>query len=112
MVLGDITNVYNVDTYTPSCHLLRKYQPVIVRGRPLSEQGWFLDFPTKWKAEDTNIDLWVDGSIYLVNPLTKQPPPFKDLRELLCFVGDGAGELLDNANASIAMVGMLSTVRI
>lgn len=99
MVLGDVTNVYNSDTYTPSCRLPGKYRPAIVRGRLLSQQERFSDFPAKRKAGDTNIDLWVDGSVYPVNPLTKQPPAFKDLKDLLCFVGDGVGGLLGYANA-------------
>lgn len=57
------------------------------------------DFPAKRSAGDTNIDLWTDGALYLENPITKKAPLFRDLRGLLCFVGDGANGLLGYANS-------------
>lgn len=98
MVLGDITNVYRTDgSYTPSCVIPAKYRPCIYRGQRLADQTPRMDFPAKRKAGDTNIDLWLDGSIYPPNPATNAPPPFRDLKSLLCFVGDGAIGLLGYA---------------
>jgi hypothetical protein len=99
MVLGNITNVYNTNTYTLSCRLPGKYWPVIVRCCPLSQQEQLLDFPAKQKVGNTNINLWVDGSIYPLNPLIKEPPSFKDLKELICFIDDAVDGLFDYVNA-------------
>ena len=51
-------------------------------------------FPIKRKAGDTNIDLWLDGSIYLTDPSTGMPPPFRTLKALLEFVCHGQAGLL------------------
>ena len=57
------------------------------------------EFPAKRKAGDTNIDLWVDGSIYPPNPQMGAPPLFSNLKSFLCFVGDGAAGLLGYAES-------------
>jgi len=65
-----------------------KYRPSILRGRLLHEQTHRLEFPSKRKASDTNLDLWLDGSIYPLDSLGKCPK-FRDVRSLLEFVGKG-----------------------
>ena len=40
-------------------------------------------FPIKRKAGDTNIDLWLDGSIYSMDPSIGMPPPFMTLKAFL-----------------------------
>lgn len=44
------------------------------------------------------MDLWVDGELYPKNPRTKAPPSLKDLKGLLCYVGDGVNGLLGYTN--------------
>lgn len=39
------------------------------------------------------INLWAEGHIYPSDPLTNAPPPFRNVTELLRFVGDGKGGL-------------------
>ena len=51
-------------------------------------------FPIKHKAGDTNIDLWLDGSIYPTDPSTGMPPPFRILKAFLEFVCHGQTCLL------------------
>ena len=41
-----------------------------------------------------HIDLWVDGSIYPRDPLTRRYPTFASIHDLIRFVGDGANGLL------------------
>ena len=40
------------------------------------------------------IDLWVDGNIYPLDPLSAAPPPFRSVTGLVKFVGDGFNGLL------------------
>lgn len=95
MVLGEITNAYRPEgSYIPSCVIPGKYHLAILCGRKLSDQAAQSEFQTKRKAGDTNFDIWLDGSMYPVNPMTQKPPTFQDLKGLLCFVGDGANGLL------------------
>jgi hypothetical protein len=90
MVLGDVTNIYRASrSYTPSCVLPPKYRPAILQGKRLADQTQRSEFAAKRRAGDTNLDLWLDGTIYPENPQTKEPPPFRDLKSLLCYVGDG-----------------------
>ena len=51
-------------------------------------------FPIKHKARDTNIDLWLDGSIYPMDPSIGMPPPFKTLKAFLEFVCHEQANLL------------------
>ena len=51
-------------------------------------------FPIKRKAGDTNIDLWLDGSIYPTDPSTRMPPPFMTLKAFIEFVCNGQTGLL------------------
>lgn len=100
MVLEDVTNLHrSAGSYTTSTVLLAKYRPCIYRGQPLDKQTPRSQFPAERKAGDTNIDIWLDGSIYLENPRTRAPPPFCDLKTLLCFLGDGAEGLLGYTNS-------------
>lgn len=41
-----------------------------------------------------NVDLWVDGSMYPNDPLTRMPPTFQTLTTFMSFVGDGNNGLL------------------
>lgn len=41
-----------------------------------------------------HIDLWIDGSIYPIDPLTGRYPAFASVHDLVRFVGDGANGLL------------------
>ena len=51
-------------------------------------------FPIKRKACDTNIDLWLDGSIYPTDPSTGMPLLFGSLKAFLEFVSHGQACLL------------------
>lgn len=55
-------------------------------------QGRF--FPKKRKASDNNLDLWLDGRIYPVDPSSGKQPRFHDVKSVLEFVGDGENGLL------------------
>jgi len=70
-----------------------KYRPLIQRGRLLHEQPHRSTFPQKRKGGDTNLDLWLDGSIYPADSRGKRPK-FTDIRSLLEFVGEGENGLL------------------
>ena len=40
------------------------------------------------------IDLWTDGDLYPMDPISGSPPPFRSIAALLRFVGNGYGGLL------------------
>jgi hypothetical protein len=69
--------------------LQSKYAPLIKAGRMLEDQISKAEFPLCKVLGQTNLDLWTDGSIYLVNPVTGRRPGFRCLKGLLEFVGDG-----------------------
>lgn len=71
-----------------------KYKPLIIRGRPLHEQTDRLDFAEKRRNCDQNIDLWLDGSLYPVDPRSGKRPRIDSPSSLLEFVGDGGKGLL------------------
>lgn len=99
MVLGDITNDLREAKYHVSLSLPPRYCPAIRRGHRLVDQASRAEFSAKRRAGDTNLDLWLDGSIYPENPTTQKPPPFRDLLGFLCFVGDGLQGFFGYTNA-------------
>ena len=93
MALLDEANIGRA--YVPSVVLDSKYAPVFKRGSRIEEgQNPRSSFPIKRKAGDTNIDLWLDGSIYPTDPSTGHPPAFKTLKAFLEFVCHGQAGLL------------------
>lgn len=40
------------------------------------------------------IDIWIDGNIYPLDPISGAPPPFKSITNFFKFVGDGFNGLL------------------
>ena len=59
----------------------------------IDEQPSRSTFPAKRRVGDTNIDLWLDGSIYPLDHRTRKRPKFDSLKGLLEFVGDGENGL-------------------
>jgi len=49
-----------------------KYKPLIIRGRLLHEQPSRLDFAEKRRNCDQNVDLWLDSSLYPVDPRSEK----------------------------------------
>ena len=47
-----------------------------------------------WMQGAKAIDLWIDGNIYPLDPLSGAPPPFRSVTGLVKFVGDGFNGLL------------------
>ena len=93
MALLDEANIARA--YVPSVVLDSKYAPVFKRGSRIGEgQNPRTCFPIKRKAGDTNIDLWLDGSIYPIDPSTSMPPPFRLLKAFLEFVCHGQAGIL------------------
>lgn len=84
----------NQDVYKIQARVAKKYKPIIVRGHPLHEQPSKLTFPEKRKAGATNLDLWLDGSLYPADAVTQRPPTFHSLPDFLEFVGEGERGLL------------------
>lgn len=100
MVLEDVTNFRaRQEVYTTSTILPSQYRPLIERGKSLASQTPRSEFPAKRKAGATNIDLWLDGSVYPTNPVTQLLPPFRDMKSMLCFIGDGVNSLLGYVTA-------------
>ena len=93
MASFDETNIAR--TYVPSVVLDSKCASVFKRGgRILEGKNPKTCFPIKRKARDTNIDLWLDGSIYPMDPSIGMPPPFKTLKAFLEFVCHEQANLL------------------
>lgn len=80
--------------YKLSTSVVAKYAPLINRSRPIHEQTPKSQFPAICEGGATNIDLWVNGSLYPVNPTDGRRPQFQSIAELLEFVGDGKSGLL------------------
>jgi len=68
-----------------------------VRGRIIHEQIQKSKFSERREAGYTNLDLWLDGKVYPLDPITKKRPQFNDTKSLLEFVGDGKDGLLGYA---------------
>lgn len=81
-----VARVAEPSSYRPSLSLDARYAPLVRRGSLRSEQPCPSTFPGRRAAGDTNIDLWIDGSIYPVDPGTRRPHPFKTLRDCLEFI--------------------------
>ncbi len=64
------------DVYKVQARVAGKYKPLIIQGHPLHQQPSKLSFPPKYKASEINLDLWLDGSIYPLDAITKRHPKF------------------------------------
>ena len=93
MALLDEANIARA--YVPSVVLDSKYAPVFKRGGRIMEgKNSRTCFPIKRKADDTNINLWFDGSIYPTDSFIGMPPPLRTLKAFLEFVCHGQACLL------------------
>lgn len=107
MALRDVTN-----TYVPSVRLASIYAPVIKRGRIIDERSSRAGFAARRSNGDKNIDLWVDGSLYPVDPATSLHPCFSTLKEYLEFLCHGEGGMLGyTKRLGSAVTSLQSTVR-
>ena len=75
--------------YIPHFALDTRYAPVMRRGSTQVELCMRSSFPTRRLRGDTNIDLWINGDIYPVDPMTGKPPPIKSLKEFVEFICHG-----------------------
>ena len=85
MELRDVTNTAST-RYIPQIQLAGKYAPLIRHGKTFDTQASGISFAAKRAAGDTNIDLWVDGRLYPVDPATQMPPTFRSTKEYLEFL--------------------------
>lgn len=92
MALRDISNTSA--SYSSQVKLDLKYAPVIKRGVLLERQGNRLSFPARRAAGENHIDLWVDGTLYPIDPLTNSPPCFTTTKEYLEFLCHGKEGML------------------
>jgi len=83
-----------ISLYRVQASIHPKYAPVLQRGKYLHEQVSKSTFPEKRKVGHTNLDLWLDGTLYSADVRTLKRPKFTCLKELLEFVGDGPNGLL------------------
>jgi len=103
--------------YKIQASLNPKYRSLIIRGRLIHEQISKSTFPEKGKAGDYNLDLWLDGSIYPMDPSTGKRPRFYDVKSMLEFVGDGENGLLgyshglQNSNTEISRRAVIDRER-
>lgn len=81
-------------SYKVSATVGRKYAPLVNRSRMLHEQTPKSEFPRLRASGATNYDLWLDGSIYPCRRDTMRRPSFRNVAELLEFVGEGKQGLL------------------
>jgi hypothetical protein len=87
MALRDVTNLSS--NYIAQIQLEVKYAPLIRRGKSLQEQVPKSSFSKRREAGETNIDLWIDGLLYPVDPSTESPPPFRTTKQYLEFLYHG-----------------------
>jgi hypothetical protein len=74
-----------------------KYTPLICKGKLLHKQPQRSTFAENRNTGIYNLDLWVDASIYPLDPETRKKPRFNNIKSLLEFVGDGYIGLLGYA---------------
>lgn len=89
--------------YKVQASIGEKYKPLIICGGPLHEQTNILDFVEKRRNCDQNIDLWLDGSLYPIDPRSGKRPRINSPSSLLEFVGDGENGLLGYLRVSKAI---------
>jgi len=46
------------------------------------------------ELQEKHLDLWVDGSLYPIDPITEKHPPFSFVKDVLEFIGDGENGFL------------------
>jgi hypothetical protein len=94
MPLGDVTKTHR---YVPQFRLDPKYAPLIRRGTILEKQANRSSFPARRAVGQTLIDLWVDDTLYPMDPATNSTPNFstaKEYVEFLCHGEPGEGGML------------------
>lgn len=71
-----------------------KYKPLIIRGHAFHTQTNKSIFGEKRRACCCNLDLWLDGSLYPVDPCSGKRLKLESSSQLLQFVGDGENGFL------------------
>ena len=72
-------------SYKVSATIVGKYAPLLNRSRMLHEQTPKYEFPRIRESGATNIDIWIDGSIYPHHLGSKKRPSFRSVSDLLEF---------------------------
>jgi hypothetical protein len=85
--------------YEPHVLLDVAYAPLIKKDVGFHLQCSISEFPCKCLLGWKNIDLWIDGTVYPVNPITGVCPRFRNLKGLLEFVCHGEDGLLGYTKA-------------
>jgi hypothetical protein len=65
-------NAYKVQAW-----IAGRYRPLITRGNPLHNQVSHSSFGKRRKACETNLDLWLDGNLYPLDPASRKRPKFQ-----------------------------------
>ena len=75
--------------YIPQVSLDARYGPIIKRDSKQVELPMRSSFLTQRCFGDTNIDMWINGDIYLVDLITWKPNRLKTLKEFIEFLCHG-----------------------
>ena len=81
-------------TYKIQAWIAGRYRPLITCGNPLHNQVSRSSFGERRKNCETNLDLWLDGNLYPLDPSSRKRPKFQSLAELLEYVAEGENGLL------------------
>lgn len=89
----DLCNITNKAKRSNKKHVLwfdlePRFAPLIKRGMQLEEQLPQRENSQKRAKGATNVDLWVDGYIYLIDPPKNSPPPLCSLKGLVEAMGE------------------------
>lgn len=98
MALQDVTNQEKGSSYTTSVALHNRFAPIVKKGVRVDEQLSRSEFPTLREAGATNMDLWLDGNLYPLDPVTRKPPHFQTLKTYIEFLCHGESGLLGYTN--------------
>lgn len=93
MALRDVTNCV-ATPYVPQIKLHPRFAPLIRRGQRLEDQPTPESFVERRAANETHIDLWIDGRIYPLDPATKQPPLFRTTKQYIEYCCEGENGML------------------
>ena len=71
----------------------KDYEPAQKRGRNNNISSYDIQI-LRFQGKK-HIDIWCDGRLYPVDPISKSVPPFSNCSSLLRFLGDGVDGILD-----------------
>ena len=88
----EVTREQKRSLYHLHIELEREYEPIRKRTKINTISN--LDMQALRDQGKKHLDIWSDGRLYPIDPITKSSPPFSNSTALLKYMGDGVNGLL------------------